>query len=88
MLKAVKEMRFLSWRVMQKGRGQRGLVLCGKRVKDITFVRIRRADPGFANGRGEKKANQLFSCILLQLSQAKTMEGKASIGNDAQVASG
>lgn len=59
---------------MQKVRGQKGLVLCGKRVKDITFVRIRRADPEFANGRGEKEASQLFCCIPLQLSQAKAME--------------
>lgn len=41
---------------MWKVRGQKGLVLCEKRVNDIIFVRIRRADPGFANGRGEKKS--------------------------------
>lgn len=59
---------------MQKERGQKGPVCCGKRVKNITFVRIRRADPGFANGRGEKEASQLLCCIPLQLSQAKAME--------------
>lgn len=59
---------------MWKVRGQKGLVLCGKRVKDISFVRIRRADPGFANGRGEKKANQLFYYLPLQLSQSKAIE--------------
>lgn len=35
-------------------RGQKGAVLCGKRVKDVTFVGIRRVDPVFAKGRGEK----------------------------------
>lgn len=50
---------------MWKVRGQKGLMLCGKRVKDIIFAGIRRADPGFANGRGEKKANQVFYCIPL-----------------------
>jgi len=35
-------------------RGQEGAVLCGKRVTDVTFVGIRRVDPGFAKRKGEK----------------------------------
>lgn len=35
-------------------RGQKGAVLHGKGVKDVTFVGIRSFDPGFAKGIGEK----------------------------------
>lgn len=52
-------------------RGQKGEVLCGHRVRDVTFVGIRRLDRGLL--KAERKAIQLFCCMPLQPSRAKAM---------------
>lgn len=65
-------------------------MLCGKRVKDVTFAGIRRADPGFAKGRGEKSQPAVLLHVFAVESGQRDREGKASIGEGAamQVAPG
>lgn len=53
-------------------RGQKGEVLCGNRVKDVTFVGIRRVDQGWL--KAERKAiTQLFCHMPSQLGQVTAM---------------
>lgn len=60
-------------------RGQKGAVLCGKRVKDVTFVGIRRVDPVFAKGRGEKSQPAVLLHAFAAESGYSNGEGKAFI---------